>query len=61
MILARTGDWAQHRAVIRGIRADIVKGHFDSEEPEIWDKTQELDIAGAVAAAAGIDVSQAMG
>ena len=33
LILARTGDWEQNRAVIRGIEKAIKAGEFDNDEP----------------------------
>ena len=36
LILARTGDWAQHRALIRGVEAAHEAGEFDDEEPELY-------------------------
>ena len=41
LILARTGDWAQLRAVIRGVERSINSGGFDADElppPGTWDE-----------------------
>ena len=40
LILARTGDWEQHRSVIRGIEREILDGTFgedDRAEPLTWE------------------------
>ncbi len=36
IILARTGDWAKHDALIRGVAAAHDAGEFDDEEPEFY-------------------------
>ena len=36
LILARIGEWTQHRAIIRGVQSDIQQGRFDDDEPEVY-------------------------
>ena len=44
LILARAGEWARHRAAIRGVEDAMDRGEFDDEEPELYqpEKLQKL-------------------
>ena len=34
LILARAQEWNKHRAAIKGIQDDILRGHLDDDEPK---------------------------
>ena len=38
LILARIGEWAQHRSNIRGIAPGLESGKYDDEDPPIYSK-----------------------
>ena len=38
LILARIGEWAQHRSNIRGIASGLESGEYDDEDPPIYSK-----------------------
>ena len=38
LILARIGEWAQHRSNIRGIASSLASGEYDDEDPPVYSK-----------------------
>ena len=66
LILARTGEWEQHRGVIRGIEKEFREGAFDEDDPKpplTWDealaqtghKRGDVGIESAVGAGSSVD------